>query len=64
MMRIFLFFNEWGFNTPPYAYAPSTALYFSWISTIRGGPGSPVALRGTLASCSRLFSQKLSARPW
>ena len=26
---------------------PSTALYFSWISTILGGPGSPMALRGT-----------------
>ena len=43
--------------------SPSTALYFSWISTILGGPGCPVAFRGTLG-WSRLFSQKLSARPW
>ena len=30
-----------------YAKLPSIALYFSSISTIRGGPGGPFACKGT-----------------
>ena len=49
------------FKLDYFQFPPSTAPYFSWISTILGGPGSPMAFRGTEGLSSLLSHSDFSS---